>query len=59
MLEILILGWILTWFKLDTIFAEAINQIFNTNFNTTIFWFIFIAIGFMKIIIRTIKSKDD
>lgn len=59
MLEILILGWILTWFKLEIIFVEAINQMFNTNFDTTIFWFIFITIGFMKIIISTIKSKDD
>lgn len=59
MLETLILGWILTWFKLDTIFVEAINQVFNTTFNTAIYWFIFITIGFTVKIIKLIKTKGE
>lgn len=59
MLEMLILGWILTWFKLDIIFVEAINQVFNSTFNIAIYWFIFIIIGFIVKIIRLIKTKGE
>lgn len=45
MIITLILGWILTWFNLDEIVTNAINQIFNTDFTVVIYWLIFVIIG--------------
>lgn len=45
MLATLILAWILTWFDLDTILINAINQIFNTDFTTAIYGLLFFIIG--------------
>ena len=45
MIETLILGWILTLFDLDVILIDAINQIFKTDLNTSIYWLAFIVIG--------------
>lgn len=45
MLAALILAWILTWFDLDTILINAINQIFNTDFTTAVYWLLFFIIG--------------
>lgn len=45
MLVTLILAWILTWFDLDTILINAINQIFNTDFTTAVYWLLFFIIG--------------
>lgn len=45
MLETLIIAWILTWFNLDNLFVEAINQIFNKDFTTAIYWLLFLIVG--------------
>lgn len=45
MLATLILAWILTWFNLDTILINAINEIFNTDFTTAVYWLLFFIIG--------------
>ena len=45
MLAALILAWILTWFDLATILINAINQIFNTDFTTAVYWLLFFIIG--------------
>lgn len=45
MLATLILAWILTWFNLDNILVDAINQIFNTDFTTAVYWLLFFIIG--------------
>ena len=41
----LIIAWILTWFNLDNLIVDAINQIFNTEFTVAIYWFIAFIIG--------------
>ena len=45
MLATLILAWILTWFNLDTILINAINEIFNTDFTTAVYWLLFFIMG--------------
>lgn len=47
MIITLILAWILTWFKLDEAFTNAINQIFNTDYTTAIYWLLFLIIGIL------------
>lgn len=37
MIETLIIAWILTWFNLDNILVDAINQICNTDFNVAVY----------------------
>lgn len=51
MISTLIVAWILTWFDLDEIIVDAINQLFNTNFNTNVYWLAFLVIGFIGYII--------
>ena len=45
MLSTMIVGWILTWFSLDDLIIEGINQIFNTNYTIAVYWLLFFAIG--------------
>ena len=47
MIIALILAWILTLFKLDKLFVSAINQIFNTDYTTAIYWLLFLVIGIL------------
>lgn len=51
MISTLIVAWILTWFDLDEIIVDAINQLFNTSFNTNVYWLAFFIIGFIGSII--------
>lgn len=53
MLGTLILGWILTWFNLDNMVVEAINQIYNTNYTVVVYWLI---IFILSIIVGIIKK---
>lgn len=55
MLNTLITGWILTWFELDNILIEALNQIFNTNFTVSVYWLMFFIIGAINSIIEIVK----
>lgn len=41
----LIIAWILTWFNLDNLIVDAINQIYNTEFTVAIYWLIAFIIG--------------
>lgn len=52
MLATLILAWILTWFDLDTILINAMNEILNTDFTTAVYWLLFFIIGL------TVKLKE-
>lgn len=52
MLDALIVAWILTWFNLDVTLIDAINQIFNTDFNTDVYWLAFFIIGLISSIIN-------
>lgn len=45
MISTLIIAWILTWFNLDNILVDAINQICNTEFTVAIYWLIAFIIG--------------
>ena len=47
MIITLILAWILTLFKLDEAFVNAINQIFGTDYTTAIYWLLFLMIGIL------------
>ena len=29
----MLFGWILTWFNIDTLVVNGINQVFNTDYN--------------------------
>ncbi len=53
MLVTIIIGWILTWFNLDNIVVEAINQICNTNYTVAIYW---LAIFIVAIIVGIFKK---
>jgi hypothetical protein len=53
MLEGLLIGWILSLFNFDNIFIDAVNQIFNTDFNTSVYWLTFAILG----VISNIKFK--
>lgn len=52
MLETIIIGCILTWFNLDNLFVQAINQIFNTEYTTAIYWLLFLIIGLIVKIVK-------
>lgn len=52
MIVTMIIGWILTWFNLDNIFIEAINQIFNTNYTTAVYWLLLFIIGLIVMIFK-------
>ena len=52
MIGILILAWFLTLFDLDEILVDGINQIFHTEFNTSIYWLIFMLIGLIIYFIK-------
>ncbi len=54
MLGTLILGWILTWFNLDNIVIEAINQICNSNYNVATYWLIMFVLG---IIVEILENR--
>ena len=56
MLGTLLLGWILTWFHLDTTIVDGLNQIFHTDFNTAVYWIIFFVLG---LIVGLFGKKDS
>lgn len=56
MIGTLIIAWILTWFNLDNILIDAINQIFNTEFTVAIYWFIALIIGAVVYVIRKVRN---
>lgn len=45
MIEVFLIGWILTWFGLDHLVIEGINQLCNTNYNVAVYWFIIFIIA--------------
>lgn len=45
MVSTMIVGWILTWFSLDDLIIEGINQIFNTNYTIAVYWLLFFIVG--------------
>ena len=55
MLNTLIVGWILTWFDLDNILIDALNQIFETDYTVSIYWLVLFVIGAFVSIVENIK----
>ena len=47
MISSLIIAWILTWFNLDNVIVNAINEICKTNYTTAIYWFLFFIVGIL------------
>ncbi len=45
MIFTLIIAWILTWFNIDNLIVDAINQICNTDFTVAVYWLIAFIIG--------------
>lgn len=52
MLSTIIVGWILTWFSLDDLIVEGINQIFNTNYTIAVYWLLFFIVGLIVVFIK-------
>lgn len=52
MLSTMIVGWILTWFSLDDLIIEGINQIFNTNYTIAVYWLLFFIVGLIVVFIK-------
>ena len=48
MISTMLFAWILTWFNVDVLVINEINNIFNTSFTTATYWAIFILIGIMR-----------
>ena len=55
MIRAMILAWILTWFNLDNILVNAINQILNTDYTTAIYWLLFFIIGIIVMMFKKQK----
>lgn len=51
-IDAMILAWILSWFNLDNILIDAINQILNTNYTTAVYWLLFFAAGLIATLIK-------
>lgn len=56
MLWIMLFGWTLTWFNIDTLVVNGINQIFNTDYNVAIYWLILFSIGIIRIVLSYLKK---
>lgn len=52
MIGTMIVAWILTWFNLDNILVNAINQILNTDYTTAIYWLLFFIIGIIVMMFK-------
>ena len=48
MISTMLFAWILTWFSVDTLIINEINNIFNTSFTTATYWAVFILIGIIR-----------
>lgn len=50
MFTILIVAWILTWFDIDNLVIDGLNQILNTNFTTAVYWLFFFVIAVISLL---------
>ncbi len=50
MFTILIVAWILTWFDIDILVIDGLNQILNTNFTTAVYWLFFFVIAVISLL---------
>lgn len=41
----LLVAWILSWFNIDNILIQGINELFNTNFTVAVYYLIFAVLG--------------
>lgn len=59
MLCIMLFGWILTLFCIDTLIVNGIDQIFNMDYNVAIYWLILFSIGIIRILISSLKKQKE
>lgn len=53
----LLVAWILSWFNVDDVLIQGINEIFNTNFSVAVYYLIFAILGALSNI--KIRSSKD
>ena len=58
MIAVLILGWFLTLFHIDTLLASGLNEVFKTEFTTNVYWLIVIALAIIVFIINTTRRRN-
>lgn len=56
MIITLVFAWILTWFDLDKIIMDGINQILNKSYTTAVYWLIFFIVGLILFICSKIEE---
>lgn len=56
MLGVLILGWFLTLFNVDTLLVSGLNELLGTSFSTNIYWLIIIVIALIVYIVRKTQN---
>lgn len=52
----LIIAWILSWFKFEQIFVQAIKELFNKEITKASYYFIFFCIGAIGDIVLLIND---
>lgn len=45
MITFLLFGWILSWFKFDQLFSQALKELFNKEVSKASYYFFFFCIG--------------
>jgi hypothetical protein len=53
----LIIGWILSWFKFNKLFIQAIQELFNKEISNASYYFVFFCIGLFGDLILLIKGS--
>lgn len=56
MIGTFLVAWILTWFNIDNMIVDGINQIFNTDYTVVVYWLIVFALGAIVGILQEIKE---
>lgn len=50
MLGVFFIGWMLTWFGVDDLIVDGINQLCNTNYNLAVYWLIIFILAIIVLI---------
>ncbi|MNI80755.1 hypothetical protein D3C73_1373140 [compost metagenome] len=44
-ITLLIIAWILNWFKFDRLFIQALKELFNKQVSSATYYFLFLCLG--------------
>ena len=58
-LTFLITGWILSWFKFNRLFIQAIKELFNKEITNASYYFVFFCIGVFGDLVLFIKGTYE